>query len=189
MLSRIYAVGASANKPQRLGAAEPQPKGERPLNRRDAMSAEKTAREKILLEMRDSGLLHCDGRREKSKEEGAQSDHHSVTCLQVAETGLPLHCNSPSCSQAARNPYANAEDRQNHGRTESYLEDSHGPADCGQSAMILVLLRMILSRHDSVGLPFGCGFAALCPLHCNSGNCSQAATKSCGSHVPVHPFQ
>jgi hypothetical protein len=48
-LSRIFAVEASANKPQRR-----------------------------------------DGRREKSKEEGAQCDHHSVTCLQVAETDLSL---------------------------------------------------------------------------------------------------
>jgi len=29
------------------------------LNRRDAMSAEKTAGVKILLEMHDSGFLHC----------------------------------------------------------------------------------------------------------------------------------
>jgi hypothetical protein len=60
------------------------------------MSAEKTAGEKTLLELRDSGLLHCDGRREKSKEEGAQSDHHSVTCLQVAETDLSLRFIGPS---------------------------------------------------------------------------------------------
>jgi hypothetical protein len=33
-----------------------------PLNRRDATSAEKTTGEKILLEMRDSALLHCDER-------------------------------------------------------------------------------------------------------------------------------
>jgi len=52
-------------EPQRLGAAEPQPKCERPLNRRDAMSAEKTAREKTLLEMRDSFRLHCDEHRER----------------------------------------------------------------------------------------------------------------------------
>jgi hypothetical protein len=38
------------------------------MNRRDAMSAEKTAGEKILLEMRDSALLHCDGRRENNDE-------------------------------------------------------------------------------------------------------------------------
>ena len=31
-----------------------------------------------------------------------------------------LHCNSRSCSQAARISCAKAEDRQNHGRTESY---------------------------------------------------------------------
>ena len=87
-LTRIYAVEASAGEPQRLGATEPQPKCERPLNRRDAMSAEKTAGEKILLELRDSGLLHCDGRGEKSKGKRVQSDHHSVTCLRVADTGL-----------------------------------------------------------------------------------------------------
>jgi hypothetical protein len=57
-------VGEYPIKPQRLGAAEPQPKCERPLNRRDAMSAEKTAGEKTLLELRDSGLLHCDERRD-----------------------------------------------------------------------------------------------------------------------------
>jgi hypothetical protein len=62
LFERIYAVGAYAKRPQRLGAAEPQPKCERPLNRRDAMNAEKTAGEKILLEMRDSALLHCKGR-------------------------------------------------------------------------------------------------------------------------------
>ena len=47
-----------AEEPQRLGAAKPQPKFERNLNRRDAMSAEKTAGERILLEMRGSFLLH-----------------------------------------------------------------------------------------------------------------------------------
>jgi hypothetical protein len=71
------------------------------------------------------------------------------------EMGEQEKGNRSISSQPARNPYSNVEDRQNHGRTESYLEDLHGLADCGQSAMILVLLRMILSRHDSVGLPFG----------------------------------
>jgi len=47
---------------QGLGGAQPQTKSQRPLNRRDAMSAEKTAGEKILSEMRDSGLLHGEGR-------------------------------------------------------------------------------------------------------------------------------
>jgi hypothetical protein len=45
------------------------------------MVAEKTAGEKIQLEMSDSALLHCDERREKSKGDGAQSNHVSVTCL------------------------------------------------------------------------------------------------------------
>ena len=51
------------NKPQRRGAAEPQPKSEHPMNRRDATSAEKSKRTKILLKMRESPLLHCDERR------------------------------------------------------------------------------------------------------------------------------
>src|ERR1039458_4461409 len=71
---QIPAVGASTREPQRLGAAEPQPKCERPLNRKDAMVAEKAAGEKPLLEMRDSALLNCDERREKSKGDGAQSN-------------------------------------------------------------------------------------------------------------------
>jgi hypothetical protein len=71
------------------------------------------------------------------------------------EMGEQEKGNRSISSQPARNPHSNVEDRQNHGSTESYLEDLHGLADCGQSAMILVLLRMILSRHDSVGLPFG----------------------------------
>jgi len=54
------------------------------------MSAEKTEGEKILIEMSDSGLLQCDGRREKCKGECAQSDRYSLTCLQVAETRLSL---------------------------------------------------------------------------------------------------
>jgi hypothetical protein len=49
-------------EPQRLGAAEPQPKPEHPMNRRDATSAEKTKRTTILLKMRDSPLLRCDER-------------------------------------------------------------------------------------------------------------------------------
>jgi hypothetical protein len=66
---RVYSVEGRTKEPQRLGAAEPQPKYERPLNRRDAMSAEKTAGEKILLEMHDSGFLHCDARKEKTREQ------------------------------------------------------------------------------------------------------------------------
>ena len=71
--SCVHPVGARTEEPQRLRAAEPQPKCERPLNRRDAMSAEKTAGEKTLLELRASGLLHCDERRENSMGESAQT--------------------------------------------------------------------------------------------------------------------
>jgi hypothetical protein len=39
------------------------PKSEHPMNRRDATSAEKSKRTKILLKMRESPLLHCDERR------------------------------------------------------------------------------------------------------------------------------
>jgi hypothetical protein len=65
-LSRVNSVGTRKKEPQRLGAAEPQPKCERPLNRRDAKSAEKTTEEKILLAMRDSAHLHCKERGEES---------------------------------------------------------------------------------------------------------------------------
>jgi hypothetical protein len=54
--------GQGTQEPQRLGAAEPQPNSEHPMNRRDATSAEKSKRTKILLKMRDSPLLHCEGR-------------------------------------------------------------------------------------------------------------------------------
>src|ERR1035441_5489229 len=89
-LSRVYSVRGNIREPQRLEAAEPQAKCERPLNRRDAMSAEKTAGEKILLEMRDSDLLHCEERREEGEGEHAQSDRVPVTDLQVTEPGLAL---------------------------------------------------------------------------------------------------
>jgi len=57
---------------QRLGAEQPQSKCEGPLKRRDAMSAEKTAGENILLEMRDSFLSHCEAETwgERLKAEG-----------------------------------------------------------------------------------------------------------------------
>jgi hypothetical protein len=54
------------------------------------MVAEKTAGEKILLEMRDSALLHCDERGEKHEAEGTPIDHGSVTWLRLAGIGLPL---------------------------------------------------------------------------------------------------
>jgi len=48
------------------------------------MSAEKTAGEKTLLEMHDSGLLHCDERREKSQEKGTQTDRLTVADIAMA---------------------------------------------------------------------------------------------------------
>ena len=44
-----------------------------------------------------------DERREKGEGEAAQANHLSVTDSQVTGIGLSLHCNSPSCSQAATN--------------------------------------------------------------------------------------
>ena len=95
-LSHKHAIEELPYEPQRLGAAEPQPKCERPLNRRDAMSAEKTAGEKTLLELRDSGLLHCDERREKREEGGAHTNHLSAKYDRLAANGLPP-CSSRLC--------------------------------------------------------------------------------------------
>jgi len=82
-LSSVQSIGARTEEPQRLGASAPEPKCERPLNRRDAMTAEKTAGETILFEMHDSGLLHCDECREKSVGERAQTHYLLVSALRV----------------------------------------------------------------------------------------------------------
>jgi len=172
---RIHATGANATEPQRLGAAEPQPEFERPLNRRDAKSAEKTASEKTLLEMRDSFRLHCEERRGKSKVEGAQSERYSVTCLQVAGRPLAPHCNGGSCSQAA----TNLRKETNHGireirgrQTESWPERiMQRGRSRGQSSMIL-------SGDDSA--ISGCGFAALRSSQCKKPeSCSSSEILSC----------
>jgi hypothetical protein len=54
-----------------------------------------------------------------------------------------------SCSQTASIPCP-AGDRQNHGRTESYLMDHTAPPLVGLPPMMLSSFRMILSGHDSV---------------------------------------
>jgi hypothetical protein len=97
-----------------------------------------------------------DGRREKSKGEGAQSDHSSATCLQVAGTPLALHCKSGNCSQAATNlrKETNRGIRETRGsQTESWPDRIMQRGKTGERSS------MILSGHDSV--ISSCGFPAL----------------------------
>jgi len=112
-LSRVYPAATRTVEPQRLGTAEPQPKCDRPLNRRDAMSAEKPAGDKILLEMNDSALLHCEERREQREGSGTETSHLSAADSEPTGSaaslrssrlcGLIGHSSTP-ISRLIRNP-------------------------------------------------------------------------------------
>jgi hypothetical protein len=58
-------------------------------------------------------------RREKKDGNGSHASHLWVNDVQVAEIGLPLHCNSRDCSQAARKSLAGPQESIKTGRLKT----------------------------------------------------------------------
>ena len=86
--------------------------------------------------------------------------------------------------RTAKSPQPNG-NGQNHGGTESYLEDSCRTADCDQPAMNWSFLRMILSCQDSAGLPRGLKDSSQLANHFGYG-IRMALFRGCSKVGPGH---